>query len=133
MGHVSQLEFRHIESFLMLCEERHFGRAANRLFISQPAMSHRIRRLEAALGTQLVSHEPGKLLLTPAGERFANEARHLWSTALACVGALAIGPPTQRGGRSSQPSTAPDCPKGRDAPDDAADARCSTSGHRNPE
>lgn len=88
MDSVSKLEFTHVQSFLVLSEELHFGRAATRLFISQPAMSHRIRRLEAALGVPLVSRRPAPVRLTPAGERFAHAAQHLWDEATTCVSSV---------------------------------------------
>ncbi|TVL90282.1 LysR family transcriptional regulator [Streptomyces sp. SAJ15] len=53
---------------LVLAEELHFGRAAKRLFISQPAFSRQIRTLEEHLGVPLVERSTRRVELTPAGE-----------------------------------------------------------------
>lgn len=58
-----------------MAEERHFGRAAARSFISQPSLSQQIRTLEERLGVLLVERGAGGVRLTPAGEAVAIEAR----------------------------------------------------------
>jgi DNA-binding transcriptional LysR family regulator len=57
-----------------LAEELHFGRAAQRLNITQPALSQLIRDLESRLGFRVVERTTRKVLLTPAGQRFLGEA-----------------------------------------------------------
>lgn len=57
-----------LERFLVLGEELHFGRAAERLHMAQPALSRQIRRLEADLGTPLLERTSRQVRLTPAGE-----------------------------------------------------------------
>src|SRR5690348_12137766 len=60
--------------FLVVAQERHFTRAAERIGIAQPALSARIRRLEADLGTQLLVRTTRTVELTPAGMALAESA-----------------------------------------------------------
>ncbi|MDI3406210.1 LysR family transcriptional regulator [Streptomyces cavernicola] len=61
--------------FLTLAEELHFGRAAARLFITQPAFSQQIRSLERRLGLQLIDRTSRAVELTPAGRALLPRAR----------------------------------------------------------
>lgn len=61
--------------FLALAEERHFGRAAARLFMTQPAFSQQIRALEDRLGVRLVDRTSRTVELTPAGSGLLPEIR----------------------------------------------------------
>ncbi|QIL81945.1 LysR family transcriptional regulator [Diaphorobacter sp. HDW4A] len=61
--------------FVVLAEERHFGRAAQRLFITQPPLSTALKTLEEDLGVLLVERDAKHVRLTPAGEAFLLEAR----------------------------------------------------------
>ncbi|MFF5011279.1 LysR family transcriptional regulator, partial [Streptomyces phaeochromogenes] len=61
--------------FLTLSEELHFGRAAARLFITQPALSQQIRELEKRLGVRVVERTSRTLTLTEAGQVLLPEAR----------------------------------------------------------
>jgi DNA-binding transcriptional LysR family regulator len=71
------MELRHINSFLVLAEELHFGRSAARLHISQPSLSLQLQQLERRLGVQLVARTSHSVRLTPAGEAFRREAGSL--------------------------------------------------------
>jgi DNA-binding transcriptional LysR family regulator len=61
------VDIRGVESFAVVAEELHFTRAAQRLRVSQPALSQQIARLERQLGVQLFTRAPGAVGLTPAG------------------------------------------------------------------
>ena len=68
---------RHLRYFLVVAEELHFSRAAARLYMAQPALSQRIRRLEQEYGTPLFDRSGGRVRLTPAGEVLVEEAREI--------------------------------------------------------
>jgi monoterpene epsilon-lactone hydrolase len=71
------IELRHLRAFVAVAEELNFGRAATRLFISQPALSRQIRTLERLVGCDLLRRTTHRVDLTLAGEAFLNRARRL--------------------------------------------------------
>lgn len=68
------MEIRQLRYFLTLAEELHFKRAAEKLFIVQPALSKQLKNLEEELGIALLERNRRKVVLTPAGRYFKDEA-----------------------------------------------------------
>ncbi|MFJ7238839.1 LysR substrate-binding domain-containing protein [Streptomyces olivaceus] len=60
-----------LRSFVVLAEELHFARAAERLHIEQPTLSQRVKRLERRMGVQLLVRDTRNVRLSPAGGDFA--------------------------------------------------------------
>ena len=75
------MDVHHARAFLAVAEELHFGRAAARLRMAQPALSRLIKSLEADLGAVLFERSTRHVALTPAGEALMDVARELVAVA----------------------------------------------------
>lgn len=69
------MNLRDLHYLVALAEHRHFGRAAEASFVSQPTLSTQIKKLEDELGVALVERTPRKVLLTETGREIARRAR----------------------------------------------------------
>ncbi len=69
------MNLRDLGYLVAVAEERHFGRAAEVCFVSQPTLSTQIKKLEQELGVELIERNPGQVMLTDAGERVVERAR----------------------------------------------------------
>lgn len=89
------MDLRLLRYFVAVAEERHFGRAAARLHMSQPPLSRAIKQLEAELGTGLLHRSATGVTLTAAGALLYDEARTLLEQAdQVRVRVAAAGAPT---------------------------------------
>ena len=71
------MELRHLRYFVAVGEEQHYGRAARRLRMAQPALSRQIQDLEGEIGFKLFERLPRGVKLNAAGTLFLEEARRI--------------------------------------------------------
>jgi LysR family hydrogen peroxide-inducible transcriptional activator len=71
------LNLRDLRYLVALADLRHFGRAADACFVSQPTLSTQIRKLEEELGVVLIERAPRKVMLTAAGQDAVQRARRI--------------------------------------------------------
>ena len=74
-----QFTLAHIETFIAVAETGSFRAASERLHISQPAVSSRIQQLEDRIGLALLTRTTRSVQLTAEGQRFLDEARHIFA------------------------------------------------------
>jgi len=79
------MNLRDLRYLVALADERHFGRAADRCYVSQPTLSAQIRKLEEYLGVTLVERQPKRVTLTETGEKIVERARRVLLEADAIV------------------------------------------------
>ncbi len=90
----SRMELRHLRYFRAVATELHFGRAAEKLHIAQPPLSHQIRQLETELGFELFNRTKRAVSLTPAGQAFLVQVDRIFQQ---LDQAIEIGRKTSRG------------------------------------
>lgn len=78
---INQLEFRHLNYFLVLADTLHYREASEKLYITQSALSQQIQRLELILGKKLFIRTNRKVRLSPEGVAFQREATLLQNQA----------------------------------------------------
>lgn len=71
------MNLRDLRYFVALADARHFGKAAQRSFVSQPTLSAQIKKLENYLGVQLIERQPRRVTLTDVGARIVPIARRI--------------------------------------------------------
>jgi LysR family transcriptional regulator, hydrogen peroxide-inducible genes activator len=71
------ITLRQLASFIALAEERHYGRAAARVHVTQPALSTQMRELETRIGAPLIDRSERAFRLTPAGQEVLASARRI--------------------------------------------------------
>ena len=84
----TDVHVRDLRYFVAVAEELHFTRAAEQMYVSQPALSKQIRALERQLGIELFERRPGGVTLTEAGSTLLPDARRVlsaWSDGVAAV------------------------------------------------
>ncbi|MGH3928774.1 MAG: LysR family transcriptional regulator [Pseudonocardiaceae bacterium] len=96
------VEIRQLQCFVAVAEELHFGRAAARLHLVQPAVSQQVRRLERSLGVTLFNRSSRRVQLSEAGIRVLPEVRAaLGAIERTCLLARGVGCGTTVDSRSS--------------------------------
>jgi len=74
---LSDIKLKDLRYLVAVADERHFGRAADKCFVSQPTLSAQLKKLEQYLGVQLIERAPQHIRLTEAGEQIVARARRI--------------------------------------------------------
>src|ERR1051325_1485207 len=74
---MADLKLKDLRYLVAVADTRHFGRAAERSFVSQPTLSAQLKKLEEYLGVQLIERAPKRVARTPAGEEIVERARRI--------------------------------------------------------
>ena len=90
------MDLRQLENIVAIAEERSISRAAERLFISQPALSQQVSKLEARLGVPLFSRDKQGLSLTQAGKVYVENAKKYFPFGMRLIIEFMILPLTAR-------------------------------------
>jgi LysR family transcriptional regulator, hydrogen peroxide-inducible genes activator len=71
------IKLKDLRYLVAVADTRHFGRAAEKCFVSQPTLSAQLKKLEDYLGVQLIERQPKNVTLTEAGEQIVARARRI--------------------------------------------------------
>lgn len=74
---MADLKLKDLRYLVAVADERHFGRAAQKCFVSQPTLSAQLKKLESYLGVQLIERQPSNVTLTVAGQEIVSRARRM--------------------------------------------------------
>jgi LysR family hydrogen peroxide-inducible transcriptional activator len=74
---MADIKLKDLRYLVAVADTRHFGRAAERSFVSQPTLSAQLKKLEEYLGVQLIERAPKRVQLTAAGEEIVERARRI--------------------------------------------------------
>jgi LysR family transcriptional regulator, hydrogen peroxide-inducible genes activator len=77
MSQSIDIKLKDLRYLVAVADARHFGRAANKCFVSQPTLSAQLKKLEDYLGVQLIERQPKNVTLTEAGEQIVARARRM--------------------------------------------------------
>lgn len=78
---IAAVNLRMLSYLVALADTRHFGKAAEQVFVSQPTLSAQLKKLEVQLGVPLIERHPGNIMLTEVGEKIVVRARQMLATA----------------------------------------------------
>ena len=74
---MADIKLKDLRYLVAVADTRHFGRAAERCFVSQPTLSAQLKKLEQYLGVQLIERQPNNVSLTDAGQQIVARARRI--------------------------------------------------------
>ena len=74
---MADIKLKDLRYLVAVADALHFGRAAERCFVSQPTLSAQLKKLEQYLGVQLIERQPNNVSLTAAGEQIVARARRI--------------------------------------------------------
>src|ERR1700676_4085348 len=74
---MTDIKLKDLRYLVAVADCRHFGRAAERCFVSQPPLSAQLQKLEEYLGVRLIERQPNNVSLTEAGQQIATRARRI--------------------------------------------------------
>src|SRR5579863_4705948 len=74
---MTDIKLKDLRYLVSVADCRHFGRAAEKCFVSQPTLSAQLKKLEDYLGVQLIERQPKNVSLTEAGEQIVARARRM--------------------------------------------------------
>ena len=77
MNQSIDIKLKDLRYLVAVADARHFGRAADKCFVSQPTLSAQLKKLEEYLGVQLIERQPKNVTLTEAGEQIVARARRM--------------------------------------------------------